>query len=160
MARSVNKAILIGHLGQDPELRYTQGGTAVSNMRLATNESYKDQNGELVEKTEWHTVVAWGRLAEVCAEHLRKGNQAYFEGNLQTRQWDDREGNTRYSTEVKAREMTMLDAGKGTGDGGRERAARREPTETRGTASSRRRTREARAVHPSGYAGVSEHAPF
>ena len=111
MARSVNKAILIGNLGQDPELRYTQSGTAVCNMRLATNESYKDANGELVEKTEWHTVVAWGRLAEICGEYLKKGRQVYFEGNLQTRQWEDKDGQTRYSTEIKAREMMMLSDG-------------------------------------------------
>ena len=111
MARAVNKVILIGNLGQDPELRYTGSGTAVCNMRLATNESYKDSNGELVEKTEWHSVVAWARLAEICGEYLKKGSQVYFEGSLQTRQWEDRDGNTRYTTEVKAREMMMLDSG-------------------------------------------------
>lgn len=108
MARSVNKVILIGNLGQDPELRYTGGGTAVCNMRLATNESYKDAEGNLVEKTEWHTVVAWARLAEICGEYLKKGSLVYFEGSLQTRQWEDRDGQTRYSTEIKAREMMIL----------------------------------------------------
>ncbi len=108
MARSVNKVILIGNLGQDPELRYTGSGTAVCNMRLATNESYKDSDGQLVEKTEWHSVVAWSRLAEICGEYLKKGSQVYFEGSLQTRSWEDRDGNTRYTTEVKAREMMML----------------------------------------------------
>ena len=117
MARGVNKVILIGNLGQDPELRYTGSGTAVCNMRLATNESYKDSNGELVEKTEWHSIVAWARLAEICGEYLKKGSQVYFEGSLQTRQWEDRDGNTRYTTEVKAREMMMLD-NKGGGGGG------------------------------------------
>lgn len=119
MARGVNKVILIGNLGQDPELRYTGSGTAVCNMRLATNESYKDSNGELVEKTEWHNVVAWARLAEICGEYLKKGSQVYFEGSLQTRQWEDKEGQTRYTTEVKAREMMMLsDRGSGGGGGG------------------------------------------
>ncbi len=108
MARGVNKVILIGNLGQDPELRYTGNGTAVCNMRLATNEAYKDANGEWVEKTEWHSVVAWSRLAEICNEYLRKGSQVYIEGSLQTRSWDDRDGNTRYTTEVKAREMQIL----------------------------------------------------
>ena len=108
MARGVNKVILIGNLGQDPELRYTGSGTAVCNMRLATNEAYKDSNGEWVEKTEWHNIVAWARLAEICNEYLRKGSQVYFEGSLQTRSWDDRDGNTRYTTEIKAREMQML----------------------------------------------------
>ncbi|MEM1043065.1 MAG: single-stranded DNA-binding protein [Bacteroidota bacterium] len=117
MARAINKVILIGNLGQDPELRYTGSGTAVCNLRLATNESYKDSNGDLVEKTEWHSVVAWARLAEICGEYLKKGSQVYFEGSLQTRQWEDKDGNTRYTTEVKAREMMMLDS-RGGGGGG------------------------------------------
>lgn len=108
MARGVNKVILVGNLGQDPELRYTGGGTAVCNLRIATNESYKDSNGEWVERTEWHSVVAWGRLAEICNEYLKKGSQAYFEGSLQTRSYEDRDGNTKYTTEIKAREMMML----------------------------------------------------
>ena len=113
MARGINKVILIGNLGQDPELRYTGNGTAVCNMRLATNESYKDHDGQLVEKTEWHSVVAWSRLAEICGEYLKKGSKVYFEGSLQTRSWEDRDGNTRYTTEVKAREMMMLDSRNG-----------------------------------------------
>ena len=117
MARGVNKVILIGNLGQDPELRYTGSGTAVCNMRLATTESYKDRDGNMVENTEWHNVVAWARLAEICGEYLKKGSQAYFEGQLQTRQWEDRDGNTRYTTEVKVREMTMLGGRGGGGDG-------------------------------------------
>lgn len=108
MARGVNKVILIGNLGQDPELRYTGSGTAVCNMRIATNEAYKDAGGEWVEKTEWHNVVAWSRLAEICGEYLSKGSQVYIEGSLQTRSWDDRDGNTRYTTEIKAREMQIL----------------------------------------------------
>jgi len=114
MARGINKVILVGNLGQDPELRYTGSGTAVCNMRLATNESYKDANGELVERTEWHSVVAWARLAEICNEYLTKGSQVYFEGSLQTRNYEDKDKNTRYVTEVKAREMMML-GGRGGG---------------------------------------------
>ena len=114
--KSVNKVILIGHLGQDPELRYTGAGTPVCSLRIATNDSYKDSDGNFVERTEWHSVVAWARLAEICSEYLRKGSQVYFEGQLQTRTWEDREGNTRYTTEVKAREMVML-GGRG-GNGG------------------------------------------
>ena len=121
MARAINKVILIGNLGQDPELRYTGSGTAVCNIRLATNESYKDQDGQLVEKTEWHSVVAWSRLAEICGEYLKKGSRVYFEGSLQTRSWEDRDGNTRYTTEVKAREMMMLD---GRSEGGFEGGSR------------------------------------
>lgn len=109
MARSVNKVILIGNLGADPELRYTGSGTAVCNMRIATNESYKDANDQLVEKTEWHNVVAWARLAEICGEYLKKGSRVYVEGSLQTRSWEDQDGNTRYATEIKIRDMMMLD---------------------------------------------------
>jgi single-strand DNA-binding protein len=110
MARGVNKVTLIGNLGDEPELRQTQAGTSVCNMSLATNESYTDSDGNEVQNTEWHNVVAWGRLGEVCNEYLSKGSQVYFEGKLQTRSWDDDDGNTRYSTEVKAREMMFLDS--------------------------------------------------
>lgn len=112
MARGVNKVILVGNLGQDPELRYTAAGTAVCNMRLATNESYKDSDGKLVDKTEWHSVVAWARLAEICGEYLKKGSQVYFEGSLQTRSYEDKDGVTKYTTEIKAKEMMMLSSGK------------------------------------------------
>ena len=115
MARGVNKAILIGNLGQDPELRYTQSDTAVCNMRVATTDSYTDRDGNEVEQTEWHNVVAWGRLAEICNEYLEKGSRAYFEGSMQTRSWEDRDGNTRYTTEVKAQEVQFL--GRVAGDG-------------------------------------------
>ena len=110
MARGVNKVILIGNLGDDPELRYTGSGTAVCNMSLATNETYTDSDGNEVQNTEWHDVVAWGRLGEICNEYLQKGSQVYFEGKLQTRSWDDQDGNTRYSTDVKAQEMMFLDS--------------------------------------------------
>lgn len=122
MARGVNKVILVGNLGQDPELRYTGTGTAVCNLRLATNESYKDASGEWIERTEWHSIVAWGRLGEICNEYLRKGSQAYFEGSLQTRSYEDRDGNTKYVTEVKAREMMIL-SGRSDGDGSSDKGA-------------------------------------
>jgi len=118
MARGVNKVILIGNLGQDPELRYTQSGTAVCNFRIATNESYKDASGQMVDKTEWHNIVTWARLAEICGEYLKKGSQVYIEGSLQTRSYDDRDGNTKYITEVKAREMQMLGSRGGDGASG------------------------------------------
>jgi len=117
MARGVNKVILIGNLGQDPELRYTGSGTAVCNFSLATTESYKDRDGNMVENTEWHRVVAWARLAEICGEYLSKGRQVYIEGQLQTRSWEDKDGNTRYTTEIKAREMQMLGSRDGGGGG-------------------------------------------
>jgi single-strand DNA-binding protein len=122
--RSVNKVILVGHLGADPELRYTKSGTAVANIRIATNESYNDKNtGERVERTEWHRVVAWNKLAEIVGQYLTKGRQVYIEGRLQTRQWQDNDGNTRYTTEIRASDMVMLggrgsDAPSGGGGGG------------------------------------------
>jgi len=105
--KSLNKVQLIGHLGKDVELRYTQSGTAVANFSLATNEKYKDGE-EWKEKTEWHNIVVWGKLAEITGEYLKKGSKAYFEGRLQTRKWEDKDGNTRYSTEVVAQDMIML----------------------------------------------------
>jgi single-strand DNA-binding protein len=105
---SVNKAILVGNLGRDPEMRYTQSNTAVCNFSIATTDKYKDKSGEWQESTEWHNIVAWAKLAEICAEYLRKGKQVYIEGRLQTREWTDKSGQKRYTTEVIAREMQML----------------------------------------------------
>ena len=105
---SVNKVILIGNLGRDPEVRYTQNGTAVANFTLATNEVWNDKSGERQERTEWHRIVVWGKQAEIAREHLSKGKQVYIEGSLQTRQWDDREGNKRSTTEVKANRVVLL----------------------------------------------------
>lgn len=107
---TLNKAMIIGRLGQDPEVRYTQSNTAVATLSVATNERYKDSNGEWQERTEWHRVVAWGRLAEICQQYLKKGSQVYIEGPIQTRQWEDKEGQKRYTTEIKALTMTMLDS--------------------------------------------------
>ena len=126
-----NKVLLMGNLTRDPELRYTGNGTAVCNLRIATNESYKDQDGQLVEKTEWHSVVAWSRLAEICGEYLKKGSRVYFEGSLQTRSWEDRDGNTRYTTEIKAREMMMLDSRGGDIDSGNYDQGRSQPQQQR-----------------------------
>jgi single-strand DNA-binding protein len=105
---SVNKVILIGNLGRDPEVRYTQNGTAVANFTLATNEVWNDKAGERQERTEWHRIVVWGKQAEIAREHLAKGKQVYVEGSIQTRQWDDREGNKRTTTEIKAQRVVML----------------------------------------------------
>lgn len=107
---SLNKAMIIGRLGQDPDVRYTQSNTAVANLSVATSERFKDSSGEWQERTEWHRVVAWGRLAEICQEYLKKGSQVYIEGPIQTRKWEDKEGQTRYTTEIKALTMTMLDS--------------------------------------------------
>ena len=106
--RGVNKVILIGNLGRDPEVRYTKSGTSVATLNLATSESWTDQNGQKQERTEWHRVVAWSKLADIAKEYLTKGNQVYLEGTLQTRSWDDRDGNKRYTTEIKADQMIML----------------------------------------------------
>ncbi len=116
MARGVNKVILIGNLGKDPEIRYTQNGTAVVNFSLATTDSWT-KDGETNERTEWHNIVAWARLAEICNQYLQKGKQVYIEGRIQTRKWEDRDGNTRYTTEVVAQNMQML-GGRGDGDFG------------------------------------------
>ncbi|WP_138429287.1 single-stranded DNA-binding protein [Fodinibius saliphilus] len=115
---SLNKAMIIGRLGQDPDVRYTQSNTAVANLSVATSERYKDNMGEWKENTEWHRVVAWGRLAEICQEYLKKGSQVYIEGPIQTRKWEDKEGQTRYTTEIKALTMTMLDSKGDNGGGG------------------------------------------
>ncbi|MCC5942063.1 MAG: single-stranded DNA-binding protein [Balneolaceae bacterium] len=112
---SLNKAMIIGRLGQDPEVRYTQSNTAVATLNVATSERYKDRNGELQESTEWHRIVAWGRLAEICQEYLKKGSLAYFEGPIQTREWEDKDGQKRYTTEIKALNMQMLDSRGGGG---------------------------------------------
>ncbi len=106
--RGVNKVILIGNLGKDPEIRYTTGGQAVANFTIATSDSYTNKDGEKQENTEWHRIVAWGRLAEICGEYLTKGRMVYIEGQLRTRSWEDKEGNTRWTTEVVARSMEML----------------------------------------------------
>ena len=118
MARGVNKVILVGNLGADPDTKYMPSGSALTNISVATTDSWKDkQTGEKVEKTEWHRVVAFDRLAEIMAEYLRKGSQVYIEGQLQTRKWQDKDGNDRYSTEIRARDMQML-GGRGGDTGG------------------------------------------
>jgi len=109
-SRSVNKVILIGNLGKDPELRYTSSGVAVATFSLATNESWKDPEGNLQERTQWHNVVAWRKLAEICGEYLKKGGKVYIEGRLQYRNYDDKNGVKRSVTEVVMDEMVMLDS--------------------------------------------------
>ncbi|MGI9247383.1 MAG: single-stranded DNA-binding protein [Woeseiaceae bacterium] len=118
MARGINKVIIVGNLGQDPETRYMPSGSAVTNFTVATNESWKDkQTGEQKDRTEWHRVAMFNRLAEIAAEYLRKGSQVYIEGKLRTRKWQGQDGNDRYTTEIIADEMQML-GGRGGGGGG------------------------------------------
>ncbi len=112
----VNKVILVGNLGGDPQIRYTPQGTAVANFNIATTERFNNKNGERESRTEWHRIVAWGRLAEICNEYLKKGKQVYIEGRIQTRQWDDKDGNKRSTTEIVANNMVMLGRAGDTGD--------------------------------------------
>jgi single-strand DNA-binding protein len=134
MARGINKVILVGNLGADPDTRYMPSGKAVTNIRIATSESWKDkQTGDQQERTEWHSIVMYDRLGEIAAEYLRKGSQVYIEGKLRTRKWQDKEGKDRYTTEVVANEMQMLGSrgggggGSGGGGGGGESRAPRPP---------------------------------
>jgi single-strand DNA-binding protein len=126
MARGINKVILVGNLGQDPDTKAMPSGMTVCNLRIATSESWKDkQSGEMKEQTEWHSVAMFGRLAEIAGEYLRKGSQVYVEGRLRTRKWQDKQGNDRYTTEIVASEMQMLGGGGGRGGMGGAGAASR-----------------------------------
>ena len=128
MARGVNKVILVGNLGKDPEVRYMPSGNAVANVTLATTDSWKDkQSGEKQERTEWHNVVFYSRLAEIVGEYLKKGSQVYVEGRLQTRKWQDKSGNDRYTTEIIASDMQMLGSGGGSAGFSGDRAPAAQP---------------------------------
>ena len=118
MARSVNKAILLGNLGRDPEVKYTPSGTAMARFTVATNERYKDKSGQWQDRTEWHNVVAWQRMAEIAGEYLKKGRPVYIEGRIQTRSWDDKEtGQKKYMTEIVASDLVLLGSREGGGEG-------------------------------------------
>ena len=122
MAKSVNKVILVGRLGRDPELKYTASGTPFCRFSMATDDSWNDKGtGERQERTEWHNIVAWDRLAEICNQYLTKGKLVYIEGSLQTREWDDQEGNKKKITEIRARDMVMLSSASGDNAGGGQR---------------------------------------
>ena len=130
MSGSVNRVILVGRLGKDPEVRYTAEGTAVANFSLATDESFTDRAGDKQTRTEWHRIVVWKRLAEVCAEHLSKGKQVYIEGSLRTRKWQDRGGNGRTTVEVVATRMVMLGSKNGIQGSGSSDAKKTPPPQT------------------------------
>ncbi len=115
MAGGVNKVILLGNLGRDPEVRFTPSGQAVANFTIATNESWTDKQGAKQERTEWHRIVVWGKLAELCGEYLKKGRQAFIEGRLQTREWTDKENKKNYTTEIVANNVQFLGSGPGAG---------------------------------------------
>ncbi len=141
----INKAILIGNLGADPEIRYTQNGTQVATFRIATTERWKGQDGQMQESTEWHRIVAWSKLAEICGEYLNKGSRVYIEGKIQTRKWQDQNGNDKYTTEIIAREMKMLSPRGSTGTGTESGGAYQEPQFQE---------------PPPGYGGTGEDVPF
>ncbi len=122
MAGGVNKVILVGNLGADPDMRYTPNGAGVCELRLATNESWTDKSGQKQDRTEWHKIIVWGKRAEVCSKYLAKGRQVYIEGSLRTRSWDDKEGNKRYTTEIIASDVQFLG-----GRGGDNRSDSMEP---------------------------------
>jgi len=124
---SVNKAILVGNLGKDPEMRYTQSNTPVCSFSIATTNSWTDQQGNKQEKTEWHNIIAWARLAEVCNQYLKKGKQVYIEGEIQTRKWQDNNGHDRWTTEIKARVMQMLGTRADNQDGGQQAQPQGDP---------------------------------
>ncbi|MBU4230622.1 MAG: single-stranded DNA-binding protein [Proteobacteria bacterium] len=123
----VNKVILIGNLGKDPEVRYSQAGAAIASFNVATTETWKKQDGTKEELTEWHRIVAFGRLGEICGEYLSKGSKVFIEGRLQTRKWDDKDGNTKYTTEIVAREMKMLSPRGSSGDSSQSREYNDQP---------------------------------
>jgi single-strand DNA-binding protein len=119
MGKSINKVILVGRLGRDPELKYTASGTPFCRFSMATDDSWTDKgSGERTERTEWHNIVVWDKLAEICNNYLAKGRMVYIEGSLQTREWDDQEGNKRKTTEIRARDMVLLGGPPGEGGGG------------------------------------------
>ncbi len=141
MARGVNKAILVGNLGRDPEVRYSPNGQAVANVTLATSESWKDKtSGEKQEKTEWHRVVFFGRLAEIAGEYLKKGAQIYVEGRLQTRKWTDKDGHDRYTTEIVANDMQMLGSRGGAGAPSNDSFNQDQPADNAGSAGAKKST--------------------
>lgn len=131
---SVNKVILVGRLGGNPDIRHTPNGQSVANFNIATNESWSDKNGQKQERTEWHRIVVWGKLAQLCGEYLAKGRQVYVEGRLQTRQWQDKEGQTKYTTEVIANTIQFLGAGAGAGAGAQAQMANGADVSTSGGA--------------------------
>ncbi|HXF18462.1 MAG TPA: single-stranded DNA-binding protein [Burkholderiales bacterium] len=154
---SVNKVILIGNLGRDPEVRYMPSGDAVANITIATTETWKDKGGEKQEQTEWHRVAMFGKTAEIAGEYLKKGSQVYIEGKLQTRKWTDKEGQERYTTEIRADRMQML----GSRSGGSERMPpSEEEVPSRSTAAPAKKAPAAAASKGSGFEDLEDDIPF
>ena len=160
MARGINKVILVGNLGADPETRYTANGGAITNIRLATSEAWKDkQTGENQERTEWHRVVLFGKLGEIAGEYLKKGRQVYIEGSLRTNKYTDKDGVERYSTDIVANEMQMLGGGAGGEGGGFSRGGGDEGGYSRGGGGGARGERSAAPSRPSSSGAPSRQAP-
>ncbi len=158
-SRGVNKVILIGNLGQDPEVKYMPNGGAVTNVTIATSESWKDKStGEQKEKTEWHRVVFFQRLAEIVGEYLKKGSKVYIEGKLQTRKWQDQSGNDRYTTEIVANDMQMLDSRGGSGGGGGN--FNQSPSQSSGAAPQQQQQQPAAAPAGGGMGDFDDDIPF
>jgi len=159
MAKSVNKVILIGNLGKDPEVKYTPSGTAIAKFSLATNERYKDKAGEFQERTEWHNIVAWQRLAEIAGEYLKKGRSVYVEGRIQTHSWDDKQsGQKKYMTEIVANDLVLLG---GRGEGGEGGGGRGRPAAAAADAAGTEATAPAPAENPAQGAEITdEDIPF
>ena len=152
---SVNKVIIIGNLGRDPETRYMPEGGAITNISVATTDKWKDKNGEMQEKTEWHRVAFFGRLAEIAGEYLKKGSQVYVEGRLQTRKWQDKDGQDKYTTEIVANQMQMLGSRQGAGD----RASA--PAEAHEGGAARSSSKPASAKSPAGkFDDLEDDIPF
>ena len=151
MARGINKVILVGNLGNDPEVRYANNGNAIANISVATSDSWKDKNtGEQQEKTEWHRVVMFNRLGEIAGEYLKKGSKVYIEGKLQTRKWQDQSGQDRYTTEIVANEMQMLDSRGGEmGGGGYQASASQQSAPQQGQSAPQQSSQPAPAPQPS-----------
>jgi single-strand DNA-binding protein len=159
---SINKVILIGNLGRDPEVRYTPNGAAICNVALATSRNWKDKNsGEKVEETEWHRIVFYDRLAEIAGEYLKKGRSIYVEGRLKTRKWQDKDGVEKYTTEIVASDMQMLGSREGLGGSGDESAARGQGRESSGDAAARpAASKPAAQKSPTGFDDMDDDIPF
>lgn len=157
---SVNKVTIIGNLGRDPEMRYMPSGDAIANLRIATAEKYKDRNGEMQESTEWHSVAFFGKTAEVCGQYLKKGSQVYVEGSLRTRKWQDKDGNDRYTTEIRGDRMQMLGGRSSGGSGGGTADYDSPPPEGMASAPTRSSGKPAAGNAPSSMNDIDDDIPF
>lgn len=157
---SVNKVIIIGNLGRDPEMRYMPSGDAIANLRVATTDKFKDRNGDMQEATEWHSVAFFGKVAEICGQYLKKGSQVYVEGSLRTRKWQDKDGNDRYTTEIRGDRMQMLGGRSGGGGGGGMADYDSAPPEGMASAPARSSAKPAAGIAPGSMSDMDDDIPF